>query len=81
MIWRTGRGYTIRRAHPVIDAYPALSADGHTWLFQSNRSGRWTFYLSDPDGRNVHTARTWEADDWSWEYGHIVMISVDDSAR
>jgi len=39
--------------HPVVDAYPALSPDGRTLVFQSNRSGRWAFYLSDPDGKNV----------------------------
>jgi TolB protein len=39
--------------HAVVDAYPALSPDGRTLLFQSNRSGRWAIHVSDPDGRNV----------------------------
>ncbi len=39
--------------HPVIDAYPSLSPDGRTLLFQSNRSGRWALYLSDADGKNL----------------------------
>ena len=34
----------------VIDAYPMLSPDGNTLLFQSNRGGRWALYLARPDG-------------------------------
>lgn len=37
----------------VSDAYPAVSPDGKTLLFQSNRSGRWALYLADIDGSNV----------------------------
>jgi TolB protein len=38
---------------PATDAYPSLSPDGRTLLFQSNRSGRWALYFADPDGRNL----------------------------
>jgi TolB protein len=37
----------------VRDSYPALSPDGKTLLFQSNRNGRDALYLADPDGGNV----------------------------
>jgi TolB protein len=35
------------------DAYPVLSPDGKTLLFQSNRLGRWALFLADADGKNV----------------------------
>jgi TolB protein len=35
---------------PSTDAYPSLSPDGRTLLFQSNRSGRWALYVAEPDG-------------------------------
>jgi TolB protein len=38
----------------ISDAYPAVSPDGKTLLFQSNRSGRWALYLADVEGSNVH---------------------------
>lgn len=37
----------------VQDAYPAVSPDGSTLVFQSTRSGRWALYLSDLEGGNV----------------------------
>lgn len=37
----------------VKDAYPALSPDGTTLLFQSTRSGRWALYTSKPDGTEI----------------------------
>ncbi|HET9485161.1 MAG TPA: hypothetical protein VFO79_14465 [Xanthomonadales bacterium] len=36
----------------AVDAYPSLSPDGATLLFQSNRGGRWALYFADADGRN-----------------------------
>lgn len=36
----------------VNDAYPSLSPDGRTLLFQSDRSGRVALWISDPDGLN-----------------------------
>jgi TolB protein len=38
---------------PSRDSYPALSPDGQTLLFQSNRSGREALYLADPNGEHV----------------------------
>ena len=35
------------------DAYPVLSPDGKTLLFQSNRLGRWALFLADADGKKV----------------------------
>ena len=34
----------------VQDAYPAMSPDGRTLLFQSTRNGRWALYVAKPDG-------------------------------
>lgn len=38
---------------PIRDAYPSLSPDGKTLLFQSTRSGRWALYTSKADGSEV----------------------------
>jgi TolB protein len=38
---------------PTEDAYPALSPDGKSLLFQSNRLGRWALFLAEADGKNV----------------------------
>ncbi len=38
---------------PTEDAYPSLSPDGKTLLFQSNRPGRWALFFADADGGNV----------------------------
>jgi TolB protein len=38
---------------PTEDAYPVVSPDGKTLLFQSNRLGRWALFLADADGKNV----------------------------
>lgn len=35
---------------PSTDAYPSLSPDGKTLLFQSDRSGRSALYFAEPDG-------------------------------
>ncbi len=37
----------------VKDAYPTLSADGKTLLFESTRSGRWALYIAALDGSKV----------------------------
>jgi|CXWL01.1.fsa_nt_gi TolB protein len=37
----------------VQDAYPALSPDGGTLVFQSTRGGHWALYLADADGANA----------------------------
>lgn len=37
----------------VEDAYPSLSPDGKSLLFQSTRGGRWALYIADSDGRNA----------------------------
>jgi TolB protein len=47
---------TFAEAAPLTastDAYPMLSPDGETLLFQSNRSGRWALYVADPKGGNL----------------------------
>lgn len=36
----------------VSDSYPCLSPDGHTLVFESNRSGRQALWLADADGKN-----------------------------
>lgn len=35
------------------DSYAALSPDGKTLLFQSNRTGRTALFKADPDGKNI----------------------------
>lgn len=37
----------------VEDAYPVLSPDGETLLFQSTRNGRWALYTAKSDGGDV----------------------------
>lgn len=37
----------------VQEAYPAVSPDGRTLLFQSTRGGRWALYLADADGSDL----------------------------
>lgn len=37
----------------VRDAYPVLSPDGATLLFESTRSGRWALYTATADGGNL----------------------------
>jgi Tol biopolymer transport system component len=43
----------VTRLTQVIDAYPMLSPDGRTLLFQSNRHGRWALYTAASDGSAV----------------------------
>jgi Tol biopolymer transport system component/DNA-binding winged helix-turn-helix (wHTH) protein len=36
-----------------INSYPSLTSDGHSLIFQSNRSGHFAVWRSDIDGRNM----------------------------
>ncbi len=42
-----------KRLVNVVDAYPMLSPDGKSVLFQSNRSGVFQLYTMNPDGTNL----------------------------
>lgn len=38
---------------PVTEAYPSVSPDGRTVVFQSKRQGRIALYMADADGKNL----------------------------
>lgn len=63
----------------VRDAYPSLSPDGSTLLFQSNRAGRNAIYLADADGANVrviYDAEEAETPAWSPDGAKIAFVAV-----
>lgn len=47
----------------------------------TDSSASYTQQSLAPDGRSLYATRTWEAPDWSWEYGHITHVPVELSAR
>jgi hypothetical protein len=47
---------------PVVDAYPSLSSDGRSLLFQSNRSGRWVLAIRrECSNVSLHLFALWTA--------------------
>ena len=42
-----------RTLNPISDAYPAVSPDGKTIVFQSTRLGRRALFKADADGKNL----------------------------
>lgn len=64
---------------PTRDSYPALSPDGKTLLFQSNRGGREALYVADADGQHVRVFLD-SGDDpsvavWSPDGGRIAFVA------
>ena len=64
---------------PVVDAYPSLSPDGRTLLFQSNRTGRDALWLANADGGNLRVLLD-SGDDpavgvWSPDGKHIAFAA------
>jgi TolB protein len=45
--------FKIRRISGVVDAYPSLSPDGKSVLFQSDRTGVFEIYTMNPDGKDL----------------------------
>ena len=68
----------------VRDAYPTLSPDGTTLLFQSNRSGRWALYVAGADGTNVRVLLDTGDDPstavWSPDGRHIAYVATVDGS-
>ena len=63
----------------VRDAYPSLSPDGKTLLFQSNRNGRWALYTAAADGSNLRvlldTGDEPSTPAWSGDGRRIVYVA------
>lgn len=61
----------------MISSYPALSPDGQTLVFQSNRTGRWELYTSKPDGSGLKQLTNMPGDNvipsWSPDGKQIVF--------
>jgi TolB protein len=68
---------TPKRLTNVISSYPALSPDGQTLVFQSNRTGRWELYTSKPDGSELKQLTNMPGDNvipsWSPDGKQIVF--------
>ena len=64
----------------VRDAYPSLSPDGTTLLFQSNRNGRWALYTAAADGSQLRvlldTGDEPSTPAWSSDGRHIVYVAT-----
>lgn len=72
----------IKHVGSVIDAYPVMSPDGSTILFESNRDGNFEIYTMDVHGKNMKRLTTDTAFDgtpsWSPDGKWIVFASERD---
>ena len=66
-----------RGGQPNMSHVFVVRPDGKDLRQLTRGAGAFKQHSFTPDGRALLAARTWEADDWSWEYGHIVRIEVD----
>jgi TolB protein len=69
-----------RTGHPGAGQLFLVSPGGGAPLQVTDDSAAYVQHSWSADGRFLYAARSWEAADGSWEYGHLVRIPIDLSA-
>jgi len=55
--------------------------DGSEVRQVTDSAASYTQHSWTPGGRALYATRTWEALDWSWEYGHITRVDLSDALK
>jgi Tol biopolymer transport system component len=69
-----------RTGRPNAGQLYLVRADGTDLRQVTDSTASYTQHSWTADGKSLFATRTWEAADWSWEYGHITRVPIADSA-